>query len=35
MVEINQRIDELRGIYTPEDYKTFEAAYKCALKAKQ
>ncbi|MBQ6079761.1 MAG: hypothetical protein IJK93_05710 [Muribaculaceae bacterium] len=35
MVEINQRIDELRGIYTPEDYKTFETAYKGALKAKE
>ena len=34
MADINQRINELRGLYTPEDYKTFEAAYQGALKTK-
>lgn len=32
MNEIIDRINELRGIYSPEDYKTFEAAYQSALK---
>ena len=35
MTDINQRINELKGIYSPEDYKTFEAAYKSALKKQQ
>ena len=30
--DINTRIDLLREIYTPADFKTFEAAYKTALK---
>ena len=34
MAEITERINELRGIYSPEDYKTFESAYNAALKAK-
>lgn len=34
MTEITERINELRGIYSPEDYKTFESAYNAALKAK-
>lgn len=32
MDDINARIDELRKIYTPADFKTFEAAYKAGLK---
>ena len=32
MAEINERLNELKGIYTPEDYKIFEAAYQAALK---
>lgn len=32
MDDINARIDELRKIYTPEEFTTFEAAYKSALK---
>ena len=34
MAEIDERINELRVIYTPEDYKTFETAYKAALKSR-
>ena len=34
MEEINKRIDILRTLYTPADFKTFEAAYKAALKEK-
>lgn len=30
--DINTRINVLREIYTPADFKTFEAAYKTALK---
>lgn len=32
MDDINARINELRDIYTPADFQTFEAAYKAALK---
>jgi hypothetical protein len=32
MDDINARIDELRKIYTSEEFTTFEAAYKSALK---
>ena len=32
MADINVRINELRGIYTPEDFATFEKAYQAALK---
>lgn len=32
MADINLRINELRGIYTPEDFATFEKAYQSALK---
>lgn len=32
MDDINARIEELRRIYTPADFNTFEAAYKAALK---
>lgn len=32
MVDINLRINELRGIYTLEDFATFEKAYQSALK---
>lgn len=32
MDDINARIDELRKIYPPEEFTTFEAAYKSALK---
>jgi len=35
MNDINTRINELRGIYTSEDFETFEAAYKAALKSKE
>jgi hypothetical protein len=35
MTDINQRINELKGIYSPDDYKKFEAAYKSALKKQQ
>jgi hypothetical protein len=34
MDEINKRIDILRNLYTPDEFKTFEAAYKAALKEK-
>lgn len=34
MEDINKRIDILRNYYTPADFKTFEAAYKAALKEK-
>ena len=32
MADINVRINELRGIYTPEDFAIFEKAYQAALK---
>ena len=32
MADINVRINELRGIYTAEDFATFEKAYQAALK---
>jgi len=32
MDDINARINELRNLYTPADFNTFEAAYKAALK---
>ena len=32
MEDINTRIDELRNLYTPADFSTFETAYKAALK---
>ena len=32
MDDINARINELRILYTPADFNTFEAAYKAALK---
>ncbi len=32
MEDINTRIDELRNLYTPADFNTFETAYKAALK---
>ncbi len=32
MADINARIAELRGIYSPEDFTTFEKAYQAALK---
>lgn len=32
MDDINARINELRDIYTPADFQTFETAYKAALK---
>ncbi len=32
MDDINARINELRSIYTPADFQTFEAAYQAALK---
>jgi hypothetical protein len=32
MDDINARINELRKLYTPADFNTFEAAYKAALK---
>lgn len=32
MDDINKRIEILRNTYTPADFKTFEAAYKAALK---
>lgn len=32
MADINLRINELRGIYTPEDFATFVKAYQSALK---
>ena len=32
MADINARIDVLREIYTPQDFKTFENAYNAALK---
>ena len=35
MADVNTRINELRGIYTEEDFKTFEKAYKAALKNKE
>ncbi len=34
MDEINKRIDILRNLYTPDEFKAFEAAYKAALKEK-
>ena len=34
MEDINTRIDELRNLYTPADFNTFETAYKAALKKK-
>ena len=34
MDDINARIDQLRKIYTPEEFSTFETAYKSALKTK-
>ena len=34
MDDINKRIEILRNTYTPADFKTFEAAYKAALKEK-
>jgi len=34
MDEINARINELRNLYTPAEFNTFEAAYKAALKSK-
>ena len=34
MDEINKRIDILRNLYTPDEFKTIEAAYKAALKEK-
>ena len=35
MNDINARINELRNLYSPADFKTFEAAYKAALKTKE
>jgi len=35
MDDINARINELRNIYTPADFNTFEAAYNAALKDKR
>ena len=35
MDDINARIDILRNMYTPADFKTFEDAYNAALKKKQ
>ncbi len=32
MADINARIDELRNLYTPADFNTFETAYNAALK---
>jgi hypothetical protein len=32
MDDINARINELRSIYTPADFQTFETAYQAALK---
>lgn len=32
MNEINARVNELRNIYSPEEFKAFETAYKSALK---
>ena len=32
MNEIQARINELRNIYSPGEFKTFEAAYQAALK---
>lgn len=32
MNDINARIEELRTLYTPEEFNTFEASYKAALK---
>ena len=32
MNDINARIEELRRIYSPEEFNTFETAYKSALK---
>ena len=32
MDDINARINEVRKLYTPEEFNTFEAAYKAALK---
>ena len=32
MADINARIDELRKIYSPDEFNTFEASYKASLK---
>lgn len=32
MDDINARIEELRKLYTPDEFNTFEASYKAALK---